>query len=201
MGTRMIGVSIAVPEPYGSLLQRRRAGYGDPLAHCIPTHVTLLPPTEVDTALLPAFREHLTEVAATGRAFPMRLEGTATFRPVTPVVYVELVQGGLDCAELQERVRSGPVRRELQFPYHPHVTIGHGIPDEELDRAQLDLADFAATWTAGSFALYEQDEKGVWRSLWDYPLGSGGPGPRLVPHQPSACEPLSPAPAGGTPHV
>ncbi len=45
MRTRLIGVSIPVPEPYGSLLQRRRAGFGDPAAHAIPSHVTLLPPT------------------------------------------------------------------------------------------------------------------------------------------------------------
>ncbi len=45
MGTVTLGVSLVVPEPYGSLLQRRRAGFGDPAAHGIPTHVTLLPPT------------------------------------------------------------------------------------------------------------------------------------------------------------
>lgn len=50
MGTVTIGVSIAVPEPHGSLLQERRAGFGDPAACGIPTHVTLLPPTEVDTS-------------------------------------------------------------------------------------------------------------------------------------------------------
>ncbi len=47
MGTVTLGVSIAVPEPYGSLLQERRAGFGDQAAHGIPTHVTLVPPTEV----------------------------------------------------------------------------------------------------------------------------------------------------------
>ncbi|MGC5413367.1 2'-5' RNA ligase family protein, partial [Streptomyces sp. DT225] len=48
MGTVTLGVSIAVPEPYGSLLQERRASFGDPAAHGIPTHVTLLPPTEAE---------------------------------------------------------------------------------------------------------------------------------------------------------
>jgi hypothetical protein len=54
VGTVTLGVSRAVPEPYGSLLQRRRAGFGDPAAHGIPTHVTLLPPRETDVAALPA---------------------------------------------------------------------------------------------------------------------------------------------------
>ncbi|NEE18013.1 2'-5' RNA ligase family protein, partial [Streptomyces sp. SID7499] len=54
MGTVTLGVSIAVPEPYGSLLQDRRASFGDPAAFGIPTHVTLLPPTEAESADLPA---------------------------------------------------------------------------------------------------------------------------------------------------
>ncbi|MEU2557588.1 2'-5' RNA ligase family protein, partial [Streptomyces sp. NPDC013313] len=32
------------------MLQQRRAGFGDVAAHGIPSHVTLLPPTEVDAA-------------------------------------------------------------------------------------------------------------------------------------------------------
>ena len=64
MGTVTIGVSIAVPEPHGSLLQERRAGFGDPAAYGIPTHVTLLPPTEVGDSDLPAIEAHLLEVAA-----------------------------------------------------------------------------------------------------------------------------------------
>ena len=47
MSTRTIGVAIAIPEPYGGELQRVRESYGDPLARSIPTHITLLPPTEV----------------------------------------------------------------------------------------------------------------------------------------------------------
>ena len=33
VGTSTIGVSIAVPEPYGRLLQEARAGFGDPVAY------------------------------------------------------------------------------------------------------------------------------------------------------------------------
>jgi 2'-5' RNA ligase len=183
---RIIGVSIAVPEPYGSLIQQRRAGFGDPLAHSIATHVTLLPPTEVDEAVLPAFREHLELVAAAGCPFRMRLDGTATFRPLSPVVYVELREGAASCADLQERVRSGPVQRELQFPYHPHVTIAHCIAEEAMDLAQRELADFTASWTANGFSLYEQGPDGVWRKLYDY-LFALGLAP-VVPHQHSAGE-------------
>ncbi|MEV3992215.1 2'-5' RNA ligase family protein [Streptomyces sp. NPDC049837] len=189
MGTVTLGVSIAVPEPYGSLLQERRAGFGDPAAHGIPTHVTLLPPTEVEAARLPAIRAHLAEVAAACRAFPMRLCGTGTFRPLSPVVFVQVVEGAAACSWLQKRVRdtSGPLERELQFPYHPHVTVAHGIAEDAMDRAYEELADFEASWTVGSFALYEQGADGVWRQLSEYEFGVGRPAPS-VPAQGSPVD-------------
>ncbi|MEU6479527.1 2'-5' RNA ligase family protein [Streptomyces sp. NPDC047017] len=181
MGTVTIGVSIAVPEPHGSLLQQRRAGFGDTAAHGIPTHVTLLPPTEVEAAALPAVEAHLSEVAAAGRPFRMRLNGTDTFRPLSPVVYVRVVQGAEACARLQARVRdaSGPVPRELQFPYHPHVTVAHGIDEAAMDRAHEELAGYAAQWTCTGFALHQQDPDGTWHKLRDFPFS----GPPTVPPQ------------------
>ncbi|MDT3396236.1 2'-5' RNA ligase family protein [Streptomyces sp. B1866] len=179
MGTVTLGVSIAVPEPYGSFLQARRAAFGDPAAWCIPTHVTLLPPTEADPAALPAIERHLAEVAATARPFPMRLRGTGTFRPLSPVVYVAVVEGAEECADLQEWVRApdGPCARELQFPYHPHVTVAHGIAEDAMDRAQADLAGYEAAWTAGGFALYEQGADEVWRLEREFPFTGGVAGP------------------------
>ncbi|MER6348787.1 2'-5' RNA ligase family protein [Streptomyces sp. NPDC001595] len=186
MGTVTIGVSIAVPEPHGSQLQERRAGFGDAAAHGIPTHVTLLPPTEVDDSTLPAVEAHLGEVAAAGRAFRMRLSGTGTFRPLSPVVYVQVVDGAEACAWLQKQVRdaSGPVARELQFPYHPHVTVAHGIAEEAMDRAYAELADYEAEWSCTGFALYEQGADGVWRKLREFTFG-GGP---VVPPQAAPVE-------------
>ncbi|MFJ4783036.1 2'-5' RNA ligase family protein [Streptomyces sp. NPDC088794] len=174
MGTVTIGVSIAVPEPHGSRLQRLRTGFGDAAAHGIPTHVTLLPPTEVDGASLPAVEAHLTELAGNGRPFRMRLSGTGTFRPLSPVVYVRVEDGAEACTWLQKQVRdaSGPVARDLQFPYHPHVTIAHGIDDEAMDRAFEELADYEAEWPCTGFALYEQGADGVWRKLREFPFGS-----------------------------
>ncbi|MFI9581088.1 2'-5' RNA ligase family protein [Streptomyces sp. NPDC052236] len=175
MGTVTLGVSIAVPEPYGSLLQERRAGFGDPAAHSIPTHITLLPPTEVDTGVLPAIEAHLAAVATSGRPFPMRLFGTGTFRPLSPVVFIQVVEGAAACTWLQKQVRdaSGPLVRELQFSYHPHVTVAHGIGEQAMDRAYEELADYEAAWTCASFALYEQGADGVWRKIREYAFGGG----------------------------
>ncbi|MFI6939395.1 2'-5' RNA ligase family protein [Streptomyces sp. NPDC050418] len=186
MGTVTLGVSIAVPEPHGSLLQERRAGFGDPAAHGIPTHVTLLPPTEVAAADLPAIEAHLAEVAAGGRPFPMRLSGTGTFRPLSPVVFVQVVEGGEACAWLQKQVRdaSGPVARELQFPYHPHVTVAHGIDEAAMDRAFEELSSYEAQWSCTGFALYEQGADGVWRKLREFAFA----GPSVPPQAAASAD-------------
>ncbi|MFG2295061.1 2'-5' RNA ligase family protein [Streptomyces sp. NPDC048603] len=182
MGTVTLGVSIAVPEPHGSQLQQLRAGFGDAAAYGIPTHVTLVPPTEVDAERLPEIGAHLAEVAASLRPFPMRLAGTGTFRPLSPVVFVKVAEGAVGCTRLQSLLRDpdGPVSRELAFPYHPHVTVAHGISEEAMDLAFAELADYAADWVCDGFALYEQGSDGVWRKLREYPFGTG---PTGVPAQ------------------
>lgn len=191
MGTVTLGVSIAVPEPYGSLLQQRRAGFGDRAAHGIPTHVTLLPPTELDESLLPRVERHLGEVAAAGRAFRMRLSGTDTFRPLSPVVFVRVVEGGTECGVLQERIRTpdGPLVRRLDFPYHPHVTVAHGIAEDALDRAQRELAAFEAAWSVTGFALYEQGTDQVWRLRRRFRFAAAATARPTVPPQVSLRAP------------
>jgi 2'-5' RNA ligase len=179
--TRTIGVAVAIPEPYGSELQGWRRAFGDPLAEAIPTHVTVLPPTEVGTDDLPGIEEHLRRVAAAGRRFAIHLRGTGSFRPVSPVVFVQLAYGISDCERLERHVRAGPLARELTFPYHPHVTVAHDVAEEDLDRAFTALAAYEARFTVWGFSLYEHGPDGVWRPARDFSLGRDLPGPEPSP--------------------
>jgi 2'-5' RNA ligase len=168
---RMIGVALPIPEPYGTQLQRQRASFGDPLANAIPTHITLLPPTAVDEGDLPKIEEHLLEVAGRHVPFQLHLRGTATFRPVSPVVFIAVVEGISSCEMLSTAVRSGPLPSELPYPYHPHVTVAHHLNDEALDLAFTSLADFEAAFDVTRFALYEHGPDGLWRPQRDFILG------------------------------
>lgn len=168
---RTIGVSIAIPEPWGSALQDLRAGFGDPLARAIPTHVTLLPPTEIADDAMPEVEAHLTGVADGERTFRMLLRGTGTFRPTSPVVFVQVALGITDCERLEQEVRSGPLLRGLSFPYHPHVTVAHHLPDDVLDRAFAELAGYEAAFDVRGFSLYEHGADGVWRPVRAFPFG------------------------------
>jgi 2'-5' RNA ligase len=158
-----IGVVLDIPQPYGDFLRRSRADFGDPLATAIPPHVTLLPPTDVDPEIGRAITDHLIAVAAVTAPFTVKLGGTDSFRPVSPVVYVALEQGAESCDDLQRLVRTGPLTRQLAFPYHPHVTVAHHLDDDALDRALQTLADYHAEFVVDSLGLYEHGRDGVWR--------------------------------------
>jgi 2'-5' RNA ligase len=172
VGGVTLGVSLAIPEPWGELLQRRREGFGDPLARAVPPHVTLLPPTDVTLGAVAGIEAHLAGVAGRLRPFPVTLAGTDTFRPVSPVVFVRVVSGGGCCDEVQRAVRTGPLARELSFPYHPHVTVAHRLDDATLDAAQAALAGFEAEFHAEAFVLYEHGDDEVWRPRRSFGFGA-----------------------------
>ncbi len=174
---RTIGVAISIPRPYGEQLRAHRASFGDPLATSIPTHVTLLPPTIVDGASATAVHDHLVKAADAAEPFEIHLRGTATFRPVSPVVFIPLVRGIAECELLEQDVRSGPLSRELAFYYHPHVTVAHHLSDDALDQAALELADFECRFDVGGFHLYEHGPDGMWRPEGWYPFAPGAVAP------------------------
>lgn len=173
-GGYTIGIAIPIPDPYGRRLQRARTSFGDPFAAAIPAHVTLLPPTEITDAAEPAISAHLAAVAARHRRFTIELRGTGTFRPVSEVVFVALAQGISACERLEGDVRSGPLTRDIGFPYHPHVTIAHALGTQVLDRAFAELAGFHAAFTVSGFRCYVHGTDGVWRPHREFTFDTAG---------------------------
>lgn len=173
--TRTVGVAISVPEPWGSFLNRCRASAGDGQAAQIPTHITLLGPTDIDGQDPAEIDAHLAAVARRHEPFGLHLRGTGTFRPVTDVVFVAVVAGISECERLADAVRSGPLERTLRFPYHPHVTIAHDVGSRELDEVFAGLADFEAKLDVSGFTLFEHGADGYWRPYRTFRLGGGEP--------------------------
>jgi 2'-5' RNA ligase len=169
---RRIGVAVGIPEPWGSQLDEHRSAAGDPLADLIPAHLTLLGPTELDdsTEVWAAAQDHLAKVAAGHSPFQVQLRGTGTFRPVTQVVFVAIAVGAGECESLAADIRSGPLERELEYPYRPHVTVAHDVPPETLDGVARSLAGFEARFPIDGFTLYEHHLDGRWRPHRRFPL-------------------------------
>jgi 2'-5' RNA ligase len=168
-----IGVSVAVPEPWGADLQRYRVRLGDAAAAGIPTHITLLPPPELADDELAQVHRHLGDVAARARPFIARLRGTGTFRPVSPVVFVNVVEGIAGCEQLAADVRRGPLTVQPSFPYHPHVTVAHHLDETLLDQAFEELGPFDCRFTVDRFSLYEHRPGHGWTPVRDFRLGCG----------------------------
>jgi 2'-5' RNA ligase len=171
-----IGVSVPVPDPWGADLQRYRVALGDDDAAGIPTHITLLPPIDVEDHLLPEIADHLQDVAQQGVPYPVRLRGTGTFRPVSPVVFLNVVQGISCCEVLASAVRRGPLAVETQFPYHPHVTVAHHLDEDVLDKAFDDLGDYDLAFGVDRFVLYHHEDDRGWVPQRDFLLTGSGQG-------------------------
>jgi 2'-5' RNA ligase len=175
----VIGVALSIPEPWATQLQDYRTLI-DPSAALVPTHITLVPPIEIDADDLVAVEEHLAKVAEAEAAFEVHLRGTGTFRPVSPVVFVSLVQGISQTEQLAAAVRSGPLDIDVEFPFHPHVTVAHHLPDDAMDGAFEHLATFDASFEVTGFHLYVHDVETGWQPTRDFTLqrssGQSAPG-------------------------
>lgn len=167
---RTFGVSLGIPQPFDGVLTWWRDKVGDPLAGSVPPHVTLLPPTVLRADDVAPACAHLASVAAEQSSFELHLRGTGTFRPISDVVFVTVASGISECEVLAASIRSGALDRELLFPYHPHVTVGHDLADERLDEAFEGLAGFDAKFPVDGFSLFEQGDDLVWRPWRDFPF-------------------------------
>jgi 2'-5' RNA ligase len=90
------------------------------------------------------------------------------------VVFIQVATGVSECEVLQSRIRRGVLTRDLEFPYHPHVTVAQGIADEKLDEAYEGLAGFVARFRVDSVVLFSRDPDGRWQWRKEFPLGGGG---------------------------
>jgi 2'-5' RNA ligase len=158
----MLGVAVAIPQPHATVLSKWRRHVGDAAADKVFPHVTLLPPTPVCADALDGVEDHLRTAAAARGPFVMHLAGTGTFRPASPVVFVQVATGLAQCETLERAVRSGPLARELPFPYHPHVTVAQDVDDAALDEAYNGLSGFAAWFPVDRFVLFCRDPDGNW---------------------------------------
>jgi 2'-5' RNA ligase len=141
------------------------------MADRIPSHITLAPPLVVDEDGIEALAEDLRELCEVFESFRVSLLGTGTFRPISPVVFVAVSEGIAQIETLADGVRRVIGAPEPEFPFHPHVTVAHHLPDEALDAALEDLRDFRAQFEVDAIHLYVDDVERGWVPTHRFPLG------------------------------
>jgi 2'-5' RNA ligase len=157
----LVGVILGFPADVAEELREWRASFGDPAAHVVPAHITLVTTTETED--WDATVDHVRSVAARQVPFRVTIAGTGSFRPVSDVVYLKVAEGFDECVKLHAELQRGPLERELPFPYHPHVTVAHDVDAERLDEAEFVLKNYSTSFTVASMGLYEHDADGLWQ--------------------------------------
>ena len=143
------------------------------MALSVPPHITILPPIAVPLAEKEAVFEHLAQVAERSRPFNLSLDGSGTFEPISPVAFLNVAKGALQCGQLADDVRVGALDYPSRFPYHPHVTLAQGVEPELLDLALKQTADFQADWMVQGFRVDRVEEDGSYVSTAIFDFSSG----------------------------
>ncbi|WP_040594902.1 2'-5' RNA ligase family protein [Timonella senegalensis] len=168
-----IGISISVPDPMGAELQAARRSFGDPLADAIPPHITVVGPTVIEPDDVDDVYAHVAAACLEVPVFRVHLRGSATFRPLSPVVFIQVVDGISQCEKLERLIRTGPLAQDTRFHYHPHVTVAHEVSDENLDLAFEKMAFYETSFDVTHLHLSEHGDDNVWRAVKAFPLGQG----------------------------
>lgn len=168
-----LGVVISLPARLSAEINAWRREFGGPDAAMIPPHITLVSGNATNEWEPAA--AHVRAVAAASKPFTVRLRGTGSFRPLSPVVFLNVVSGADDCAKLHHELQSGPLAHDLEFSYHPHVTIAHDLPESVMDRAAEQLAGLDTEFRVEDIGLFDHDETGNWSLCEELRLGAEGP--------------------------
>jgi 2'-5' RNA ligase len=113
----------------GEFVETLRRELHPALPH-LPAHVTVLPPrclsvpdTSAAEASEAAALEYLAESCRGIEPFEIVLGDAESFVPVTPTLFIRVAHAAYKLRELHDRLNSGVLLSEEQWPYMPHLTI------------------------------------------------------------------------------
>jgi len=183
---RRLAVVLLAPPAEADVIDALRLGTGLSEPFHVAPHVTLVPPTNVAEADVPAVLGILRRVAATSRPLELEVGPAATFLPETPTLHLAVTAADPDAvSSLRGRLRCGPFDRPDVWPFHPHATIRESAEPELIAAAVAALAGLAQRWSVASVHLLEQHRHGPdhprhgqahWVPIREEPLG----GPAVV---------------------
>jgi 2'-5' RNA ligase len=124
-----------VRNPVGEFVEQLRAELHPELAH-LATHVTVLPPRHLPGSEISAL-ETLEEVCSNVEPFEVNLGEVETFIPVTPTVFIRVVHAASRIRDLHEKLNTGGLHFQEEWPYMPHMTIVKMGTEDQAQNAYL----------------------------------------------------------------
>ncbi len=168
----ILGIYISLPSCYGEYIRNYRIEHGDGCAALCPSHITLLPPTVFHRLDLPKIMEHLEDITSTYKPFWIKLDGVASFKPVSNVSYIKVVSGADECKELHDKVLNSEFidSSSERFSFHPHVTIAHDVSDSSFSVLENEFSDFNSAFICSKICVDLLDTDGSSTNIAVLPL-------------------------------
>ena len=137
----------------------------------ISTHVTVYL-TELNESLLAAVQSPQFREALDTPRFEARWGSVHSFRPVTEVEYLNLEAGKTEFEQIHQKLVELFGAGAASFPYVPHVTLGHGLSEEQVANARKVFDALPAeqrTFTVDHLHCYSYDGQ-TWEEIGGLPL-------------------------------
>ena len=137
----------------------------------ISTHVTVYL-AELNESLLEAFQSPKVREALDVPRFEARWGTVHSFRPVTEVEYLNLEAGKTEFEQIHQKLVELFGAGAASFPYVPHVTLGHGLSEEQVANARKVFDALPAeqrTFTVDHLHCYSYDGQN-WEEIGGLPL-------------------------------
>lgn len=145
-----------------------RRALGDDLVGRIPPHLTLVPPINVRIEDVDSALTLMRNAAASVQPFALELGPVSTFAPTTPVIKLDVAGDGVSTlSKLRDAIFVSPLKRELTWPFDPHVTLSDDAATERIDAAVSALDSYRAVVTFDRVYLLREGEGRVWRPIAD----------------------------------
>ena len=137
----------------------------------ISTHVTVYL-AELNESLLAAVQSPQFREALDAPRFEARWGSVHSFRPVTEVEYLNLETGKAEFERIHRKLVRMLGTGAAPFPYVPHVTLGHGLSEEQVASAREafdSLPSERRTFTVDRLHCYSYDGQS-WEEIGVLPL-------------------------------
>jgi 2'-5' RNA ligase/GNAT superfamily N-acetyltransferase len=171
-----VGVVLLLPAPVGEAVDVLRRALGADDVDRLPSHLTLVPPVNVRDDEMDSALDLLRDAAERTTPFPLALGPARTFLPTNPVLFLEVGGDVAPVDKLRDKVFRAPLERNLTWPFHPHVTLLDGGPDDRIRAAVEALADVRFTSVIDRVHLLrESNDEGVrsWHPIAEAVFGGG----------------------------
>jgi 2'-5' RNA ligase len=170
-----LSVALVLPPATAGEVDVLRRALGSTTLERVPAHLTLVPPVNVAADDLPTALAVLRDAAARADPFDLVVGPVDSFEPVTPTIHL-VVAGELDTlADLRDAVFREPLRRTLQHPFVPHVSLVEWAPLHRVRAARAALTGYRVGWRVDRLTALAElrgaDRVRRWRPVADADLG------------------------------